>query len=99
MLAALGFGYFPADYVTILIVVGCIGAAAMGWLTDMLMRDAGVGIIGNSLVALGGMALTLLVWNRYVGPVTVAEPLVVITAMAAAIVALLMAIALLKQLR
>jgi hypothetical protein len=99
MLTALGLGYFSTDYVIIILVLACIGAAAMGWLTDMLMRDAGVGIIGNSLVTLGGMALTLIVWNNYVGQIASSEPLVLIAIMAAVSVLLLMGVALLKHLR
>jgi hypothetical protein len=99
MLTAICLGYFSTDYVIILMVLACVGAAAMGWLTDMLMRDSGVGIIGNSLVTLGGMALTLMVWNSYVGQITSSEPLAIIAVMAAVSVLLLMGVALLKRLR
>ena len=99
MLSAIGLGYFATDYVIIILMLACIGAAAMGWVTDMLMRNSGVGIIGNTLVTLGGMALTLMAWNSRIGPVTSAEPLAVIAVMAAASVLLLMGVALLKRLR
>jgi hypothetical protein len=96
MLTSLGFGYFSTDYVIVILVLACIGASAMGWLTDMLMRDSGVGIIGNSL---GAMALTLMGWNHYIGPVPASNPLAVIAVMAAASVLLLMGVTLLKRLR
>jgi hypothetical protein len=99
MLTALGLGYYATDYVIIILMLACIGAAAMGWVTDMLMRDSGVGIIGNSLVTLGGMALTLMVWNSYVGQVTGTEPLLLIAVMVTVSVLLLMSVALVKHLR
>ena len=99
MLSALGFGYFSTDYVIVMLVLACVGASAMGWLTDMLMRDSGVGIVGNSMVTLGGMALTMMFWNSRIGPVTSSEPIVVIAVMAAVSVVLLMGVAILKGLR
>ena len=97
MLETLGFGYIAPATLLGLLVVAAMGAVIMGWITNGVMGDMGLGAIGNTILTLAGTFATLAVWNRVIGRVTAYEPTLVVTTIGGVVIALLCLVALLKR--
>lgn len=99
MAEVLGFRNVSPDLVWALFIIALISAILMGYATDLLMRDAGFGILANTLIMLLGAGGAAVFWNSQIAPAASTDPVLMIGIAAGGALALLIILALVKRLR
>ncbi|MFI4996822.1 MAG: hypothetical protein ACHQAQ_13705 [Hyphomicrobiales bacterium] len=99
MLAFLGLQSVSSEMLYLAAPLAFCAVFTFGWAADMVMREAGFGLIGNSLIGTVGAVFGTRYWLSVVGRGAFggAEPVAVLTCAGAAATLLLLAAAVLKK--
>jgi hypothetical protein len=93
MFKFLGFGQVTGLEAWTIVLVATALALIIGWVIDLVTEQTGFGVFGNSFVCLLGIMVALIVFQHYVGELSVARlPLVVAFASASVTVHMFMLI-------
>jgi hypothetical protein len=69
VMTLMGIGHLAGSgfYMFAGVVMVCI--VASGWITETVMGQMGLGVMGNAILTLIGIGAALTLWNRYITPV------------------------------
>lgn len=98
MAETLGFRNVSGDLVFAIVMLALIVSTLMGYVTDLVMRDIGLGVIGNGVLVFLGAGAVVVGWNAHVAPLASSDPVAVIGTAASGALAFLIGFALLRRL-
>ena len=64
LILMLGLPDMSTPQLVVFLAIVAVGVLLFGWISDMLLRDGGFGIILNGLVVLAGAILGTLLWRK-----------------------------------
>lgn len=64
LLLLLGLPNMPAPELAVLIGLVAVGALLLGWIADIILHEAGFGVILNGVIIIVGALIGVMLWQR-----------------------------------
>jgi uncharacterized membrane protein YeaQ/YmgE (transglycosylase-associated protein family) len=79
MIQLIGLSHLADKELFLLALIATCASFAVGWIMDLIMRQVGFGIFGNTFICILGILAGLFLYNRYYGRLTSPDVAVVLT--------------------
>ncbi len=95
--AFLGLDQLPSDTLTGVLILLVLAAAAVGFLTDVILGALGFGIVGNGCLIFVGSLAGLAIWRHVMGALTQRDMLSISVTVGLSAIGLLILILLVRK--